>query len=79
MGLASLVPFAAAAGLASLDYVSALVGAISSIGTGAVSLPPVDQKILIIAAAFVVLLLPLLPFKQLLSAAYVRQLKEKQA
>ena len=78
VGLAALVPFAAAAGLASLDYVSALVGAISSIGTGAVSLPPVDQKIFIIAAAFVVLLLPLLPFKQLLSAAYVRRLKEMQ-
>ena len=55
------------------------MGAISSIGTGTVSLPPLDQKIFVIAAAFVVLLLPLLPLKQLLSAAYVRQLKEKQA
>ena len=78
-GLIALLPFLLTAGWASLDYVSALVGAISSIGTGTVSLPPLDQKIFVIAAAFVVLLLPLLPLKQLLSAAYVRQLKEKQA
>ena len=78
-GLIALLPFLLVAGWASLDYVSALVGAISSIGTGTVSLPPLDQKIFVIAAAFVVLLLPLLPLKQLLSAAYVRQLKEKQA
>lgn len=79
LGLLALVPFFAAVAYVGADFVSALVGALSSFGTGSISLPSIGEKVYLLAGAFVVLLLPLLPFKQLLTAAYVRGLKHDAA
>lgn len=75
-GLVALIPFLTVVGVVGAGFVSALVSALSNLGTGSISLPPIGRNVYIIAAAFVVLLLPLLPFKQLMSAVYVRGLKE---
>ena len=40
------------------------------------TLPSMGDKVYLLAAAFAVLLLPALPFKQLMTAVYVRGLKE---
>lgn len=81
-GLLALVPFLAATVAVSADYVSALSaalsGALNSFGKGGLALPPLDQKAYLIGGAVVLLLLPLLPLKQLLPAAYLRGLKENQ-
>ena len=72
-GLAALAPFFAVAGGVSAGFVSALVNALGNIGTGSISLPSIGTNVYIIAAAFVLLFLPGLAFKQLLTAVYVRR------
>ncbi len=76
-GLLTCLPFAAAAGLLSLDYVRELIHSLSGVLTGG-SLPPLDQRAWLIAASFAVLLVPLIPFKSLLTAAAVHDLWEGQ-
>lgn len=73
-GLMTLLPFIAVTGFVSMDYLSQLLTAISSIGQGSISLPPLEKNMWLIAAAFVVLLLPAIPYKQLLSASCVHRL-----
>ena len=50
-----------------------VAGALSAIGQGSFSLPPLEKNMWLLVAAFVVLLLPLIPFKQLLPAACVHK------
>lgn len=76
VGCLALVPFFAVLVYESADFVAGLVNALGNFGSGSIALPAVDEKIYVIAAAFVVLFLPGLSFKQLLTAAYVRGLKE---
>ena len=76
LGLAALIPFFAVTAYVGADFVSGLIGALSNIGAGSITMPSVGDKIYIIAAAFVALLLPAVPFKQLLTAVYVRGLKK---
>ena len=76
LGLVALLPFFAAVAYIGADFVSGLVSALGSLGTGSITLPSMGDKIYLLAAAFVVLLLPALPFKQLMIAVYVRGLKE---
>ncbi len=76
VGLVALLPFFAAAAYVGMDFVSGLVNALSNLGAGSIALPSIGDKVYLLAAAFVVLLLPALPFKQLMTAAYVRGLKE---
>lgn len=75
-GLAALIPFAAVVWGVGAGFVSGLVEALGNLGTGSISLPSIGTNIYIIAAAFVVLYLPGLAFKQLMTAVYVRGLKE---
>lgn len=78
-GLVALIPFLAVVGWACMDVVTGLVGALSNLGSGSISLPSMGDKVYVIAAAFVVLLLPRLCFKQLMTAVYVRGLKHDEA
>lgn len=71
LGLATLLPFLFVAVNVSKGYLSQLLGALSSIGQGSLSLPAPDKELWVIVAAFVVLVLPLIPFKQLLPASCV--------
>lgn len=71
----TLAPFAAVAGTVSMGYLRQLVTAVSNLAGGLV-LPPLDQNIYIVLAAFVVLVLPLLPLKSLMTACYVHGLWE---
>lgn len=75
-GCLALVPFLAVLVYESADYLAALVNALGNIGSASLELPALDAKVYVIGAAFVVLFLPGLAFKQLLTAAYVRGLKE---
>jgi hypothetical protein len=75
-GLVVLAPFAAVAAFIGSGYVSALTSAMASLSLKNISLPPVKDNLLALAAAAVLLLVPAVPFKQLLSAAYVRELKK---
>lgn len=74
-GLVALIPFLAVVGWACADVVSGLVSALSNFGSGSITLPAMGDKVYIIAAAFVLLFLPRLSFKQLMTAVYVRGLK----
>lgn len=78
-GLVALIPFFAVVGWAGMDFVSGLVSALGNLGGGSIQLPSLGNKVYIIAAAAVVLLLPRLCFKQLMTAVYVRGLKDAQA
>ena len=71
LGLAALIPFAAVTVAVSAGYLSQLLGALSSIGQGSISLPPLEKNMWLIAGAFMVLLLPAIPLKQLLPACSV--------
>lgn len=75
VGLITLVPFFAVTGYVSMDFVAGLVNALSNLGFDSLTLPSIGDKVYVIAAAFVVLVLPALPFKQLMTAVYVRGLK----
>lgn len=75
-GCLVLAPFLAVLVYESTDYMTGLVNALGSFGSGNLVLPALDAKVYVIGAAFVVLFLPGLAFKQLLTAAYVRGLKE---
>lgn len=75
-GTLTLLPFAAVAAGIGAGYVSGLISALASLGTGSISLPPLKSNLYALLAAAVVLLGPAIPFKQLLSAAYVRELKK---
>lgn len=74
-GLLFLLPFLAVAVYESADFISGLMQGLNSFSSGSISLPAVDEKIYIIGLAFVVLGLPGLALKQLLTADYVRRLK----
>lgn len=75
-GLIALLPFFAVVGVVCADFVSGLVNALGSIGTGSIALPSIGDKVYIIAGAFAVLFLPALAFKQLMTAVYVRGLQK---
>lgn len=75
-GCLALAPFLAVLVYESADYMTGLVNALGSFGSGNLVLPALDAKVYVIGAAFVVLFLPGLAFKQLLTAAYMRGLKE---
>lgn len=78
-GLVTIIPFALVTVVVGMNFLSSLSQALANIGTGSMSLPPVGQNVYWILAALVVLLLPLMPIKQLLPAAYLRGVKEKKA
>lgn len=71
----TVLPFAAATGWVVLGYVKKLISAVNNLAGGLV-LPPLDQNIYLILGAFVVLLLPLLPLKSMMTACYVHDLWE---
>ena len=73
LSLATLVPFIVTAGAISMGFLKQLLGALSAIGQGSFSLPPLEKNMWLLVAAFVVLLLPVIPFKQLLPAACVHK------
>ncbi|MDO4483642.1 MAG: hypothetical protein Q4C54_04200 [Clostridia bacterium] len=75
LGLVTVVPFIAVAGAAGFTYVQELMKALSNI-MGGLSLPKPDGKLYIIVAAFVLLLLPLVPLKQLMTSCYVNLIAE---
>lgn len=76
VSLVTLIPFLAAVMWIVLGLVGALSQALAGLGTGSISLPPMGQNVYILAAAFVVLLLPMIPLKQLIPAVYMRGVKE---
>ncbi|MBR4082482.1 MAG: hypothetical protein IKK21_11925 [Clostridia bacterium] len=78
LGLATLLPFLFVAVNVSKGYLSQLLSALSSIGQGSLSLPAPDKELWVIVAAFVVLVLPLIPFKQLLPASCVHNAAAKE-
>jgi len=77
VSLVTLVPFGAVAAWVGLELVGALSAALASIGTGSMTLPSLGNKIYMLAGSFVLLLLPLIPLKELIPAAYVQGLKEQ--
>ena len=72
-GCVFLLPALAVIGSMAMNAVSALTAALANLGRSSVSFSLGDHMPLMIAAA-IVLLIPAVPFKQLLSAAYVREL-----
>lgn len=74
-GLACCVPFAIAAAILGADTAREVVHSLANIA-GGIHLPPVDTKLYLLLAAVVVLLLPALPLRSLLTACYVHGLWE---
>lgn len=56
---------------------SSLAAAVNKISGKGISIPKPDAGLYVILAAFVVLLLPLIPLKSLISAAMVRGIREE--
>lgn len=77
VGLLTLAPFALVAARIGSGFLAGVLGAVASLDPA--SLPPLDQNIWLIALAFVVLCLPLVPFKQLLTACRVHLAAADQA
>lgn len=75
-GCVVLLPFIAAAAIIGSGFVSALVNALGNLGKGSIAMPSLHENLYVLLASAVVLLCPAIPFKQLLSAAYVRELKK---
>ncbi|MGN0745652.1 MAG: hypothetical protein ACI4ML_03135 [Aristaeellaceae bacterium] len=73
-GCVTLIPFLAVTLWIGSGFVSGLASALANLGTGSIKLPSVSGNIRAVGIAAVVLLIPAIPFKQLLSAAYVEQL-----
>lgn len=74
LGLVLLLPFLAAVALVMGDWASSLVAQLRALKLS--SIAPNARQLYTLAASAVVLLLPLLPLKNLLPAVYLRQLKE---
>lgn len=79
VGLVTLLPFALVAFRVGAGYLSGVMAALGNLGAGSIALPPLDRNVWLIAAAFVVLCLPLVPLKQLLTACRVRLLASSAA
>ncbi|MBQ8653846.1 MAG: hypothetical protein IJ507_02820 [Clostridia bacterium] len=73
-GACALLPFLAVAVWIGAGYVSGLISAVANLGSGSITLPPLKENLMALGAAAVLLLFPAIPVKQLLSAAYVREL-----
>ena len=77
-GLSALLPFLAAAAVISSNYVRAVIAAVKGFSTtGSFALPPLDQNIWLLAAAFAVLCIPLVPLKSLISFCYAEGLAQE--
>ena len=75
VSLVTMLPFAAVAAFTSMNYVGRLREALAQFNlSGKMSIPMPDQGALVIAAAFVVLVLPLLPLKKLMTACRVHMM-----
>ena len=75
--LVTLVPFAAVTAFTSLNYVGKLKDALAQFNlSGKMSIPMPDGGAIVIAIAFVVLVLPLLPLKKLMTACRVHMMAE---
>ncbi|MBR6028502.1 MAG: hypothetical protein IKP40_05370 [Clostridia bacterium] len=74
-GLLAFVPFVAATAVTVVSYVMQLLPilgeSISSLGRSAQSIPRPGSRVILVGVAFVVLLLPLIPLKSLITACYV--------
>lgn len=77
IGLVTLVPFMAVLLGCMGEYVIAFVSQLKNSLTSGIVFEPLGVRPLIVAAAAVVLLLPLLPLKNMLPAVYLRMAKEK--
>lgn len=76
IGCLALLPFMAAVATIGSGFLSAVANALGNLGKGSISLPSLHENLYALLAAAVVLLCPAIPFKQLLSAAYVRELSK---
>ena len=74
--LLALIPFAAVSGFAVAGYLGRLLEAVNRMSGSGLSLPSPGSGIYVIAGAFVVLALPVVPFRSLVTAAYVKGLAE---
>lgn len=77
LGLLTLLPFILAAWFICADYVNQVLESLSNLGLTSLSLPPIDSRAWLLGASVVVLLLPVIPFKQLLISSRVNLLQEK--
>ncbi len=75
--LLTVVPFAAVAGFTGGRYMLSVVKALNTISGKGLSIPKPGAGLYVILAAFVVLLLPLIPLKSLITAAKVRGIREE--
>lgn len=76
IGCIALLPAMAVMGSMAMNAASAVASALANLGRGSMSLS-LGSHVPLMAAIAVVLLIPAIPFKQLLSAAYVRELALK--
>ena len=74
-GLACYLPFAAAAGILGADTARALIHSLANI-SGGLKLPPLGAKLYLLIGVAVVLLLPAIPLRSLLTASHVHNLWE---
>ena len=76
-GWVPAIPFALCAGVICGSYLRSLVSALSNFASGSFALPALDSKLYLLLAAFLVLLVPVLPFRSLMTGVYVNSLREE--
>ena len=76
--LVPCIPFAVVAGAALGQYMMSVAKALNQISGKGLSIPMPTTTLLIVLAAFVVLLLPVIPLKSLYTAAMVRGIREEE-
>ena len=76
--LVPCIPFAAVSGVVLGQYMMSVAKALNQISGKGLSIPMPTTSLLIVLAAFVVLLLPVIPLKSLYSAAMVRGIREEE-
>lgn len=76
--LLTIVPFLVVAGVTGGRYLSSVLAALNKISGRGLSIPKPGTELYIILAAFVILLLPVVPLKSLITAAKVRGIQEEE-
>lgn len=76
-GLATALPFAAVAAILLKGPMAQLIGAVKALKLGNIDVAALGASVVGVGVAALVLLVPTIPFKQLLPAVYLRGVKEK--
>jgi len=75
-GVLLLIPFLVVVAYFGIGYLRSVIQAVNTLGSGGLKLPSLDQGIYWILGAFIVLAIPVLPLRSMITAVCVRRCQE---